>query len=93
MTIRQLLDFSSGMGAIFGGKWGSTPKETLRSLADYRPLFEGDPLKFEPGSNHAYSNAGYVVLGLIIEAVSGQDYYGYVREHIFRPAGMADTAA
>jgi CubicO group peptidase (beta-lactamase class C family) len=91
VTILQLLNFSSGMGDIFGAKWDATPKETLRSLADYVPLFENDPLKFEPGTNHFYSNAGYVVLGLIIEAVSGQDYYTYVREHIFRPAGMADS--
>ena len=91
VTILQLLNFTSGMGDIFGAKWDATPKETLRSLADYLPLFENDPLKFEPGANHAYSNAGYVVLGLIIEAVSGQDYYGYVRENIFRPAGMADS--
>lgn len=91
VTVQQLLDFSSGMGDIFGAKFEATPKERLRSLADYLPLFEGDPLKFEPGTRHEYSNAGYIVLGLIIEAVSGQDYYGYVRDHVFRPAGMADT--
>lgn len=91
VTIQQLLNFTSGMGDVFGAKWDATPKETLRSLADYLPLFENDPLKFEPGTKHEYSNAGYVVLGLIIEAVSGQDYYGYVRENIFRPAGMADS--
>jgi CubicO group peptidase (beta-lactamase class C family) len=91
VTILQLLNFSSGMGDIFGAKWDAMPKERLRTLADYLPLFENDPLKFEPGTSHAYSNAGYVVLGLIIEAVSGQDYYSYARENIFRPAGMADT--
>ena len=91
VTILQLLNFSSGMGDIFGPKWDATPKEKLRSLGDYLPLFENDPLKFEPGTNHAYSNAGYIVLGLIIEAASGQDYFSYVRENIFRPAGMADT--
>ncbi len=91
VTIRQLLDFSSGMGDFFGAKFETTPKERLRSLADYLPLFENDPLKFEPGTRHEYSNAGYIVLGLIIEAVSGQDYYAYVREHVFRPAGMPDT--
>jgi len=91
VTIQQLLDFSSGMGDFFGAKFEATPRERLRSLSDYLPLFENDPLKFEPGARHEYSNAGYIVLGLIIEAVSGQDYYSYVREHIFRPAGMADT--
>ena len=78
VTIQQLLDFSSGMGDIFGAKFDATPKEKLRTLADYLPFFEGDPLKFEPGARHEYSNAGYIVLGLIIEAVSGKDYYAYV---------------
>jgi CubicO group peptidase (beta-lactamase class C family) len=91
VTIQQLLDFSSGMGDIFGAKFDATPKEKLRTLADYLPFFEGEPLKFEPGARHEYSNAGYIVLGLIIEAVSGKDYYAYARDHIFRPAGMADT--
>jgi CubicO group peptidase (beta-lactamase class C family) len=91
VTIQQLLDFSSGMGDFFGAKFEATPKDRVRTLADYLPFFENDPLKFEPGARHEYSNAGYIVLGLIVEAVSGQDYYAYVREHIFRPAGMADT--
>lgn len=91
VTVQQLLDFSSGMGDIFGAKFDATPKEKLRTLADYLPLFESEPSRFEPGARHEYSNAGYVVLGLIIEAVSGQDYYAYVRDHIFRPAGMSDT--
>ena len=42
---------------------------------------------FEPGSRFAYSNYGFVLLGAIIEAVSGQSYYDYVREHVFGPAG------
>jgi CubicO group peptidase (beta-lactamase class C family) len=50
-----------------------------------------DPLLFDPGETFGYSNAGFVVLGLIIEAVSGQDYYDYVRTAIFEPAGMVDT--
>ena len=40
-----------------------------------------------------YSNAGYVVLGLLIERLSGDDYYTYVREHIFKPAGMTRTGS
>ena len=51
----------------------------LRTLADYLPLFVDEPLLFEPGTSRSYSNAGYVVLGLIIEKVSGKSYYDYVR--------------
>jgi CubicO group peptidase (beta-lactamase class C family) len=63
----------------------------LKTVADYLPLFANDPLAFEPGSKWQYSNSGFVVLGLIIEKVSGQGYYDYVKEHIFKPAGMLDT--
>ena len=62
-----------------------------RSNTDYLPLFVDRPPAFEPGTSVPYSNAGFVVLGLIIEQVSGQDYYDYVRDHVFRPAGMSRT--
>ena len=49
----------------------------------------GQPLQFDPGSNTVYSNVGYLVLGLIIEKVSGKDYLTYVRENIFAPLGIS----
>ena len=48
----------------------------------------GQPLQFRPGARRAYSNVGYLVLGLVIEKVSGQDYVSYVRENIFAPLGV-----
>ena len=84
---------SSGLGDIFGEKYDATPKAHLRELSDYLPLFAGEPLLFEPGTSRRYSNAGFVVLGLIIEKASGQRYHDYVREHVFLPAGMKDTDA
>ncbi len=47
----------------------------------------GQPLDFDPGSQYAYSNFGYCVLGRIIEKVTGESYYDYVMENILRPAG------
>ena len=92
ITIEQLIEHRSGLGDIFGEKFmGSHAK--LRSLADYEPLFANEPLQFEPGTQQKYSNAGYVVLGLIIERISGQSYYDYVRDHITKPLGMSDTAS
>jgi D-alanyl-D-alanine carboxypeptidase len=91
VTIRQLLDMTSGIGDIFGDRYEATPKERLRTIKDFLPLFADKPLEFKPGSQHRYSNGGYVVLGAIIEQVSGVDYYAYVRENIFKPAGMLDT--
>ncbi len=93
VTIRQLLNMTSGIGDFFGERYDATPKEKIRSLKDYLPLFADQPLEFEPGTSNKYSNGGYIVLGLIIEKVSGVDYYTYVREHIFKPCGMTDTDA
>ncbi|MDP2916119.1 MAG: serine hydrolase domain-containing protein [Candidatus Aminicenantes bacterium] len=91
VTVRHLLDMTSGIGDFFGERYEAMPKEKLRTLKDYLPLFADRPLKFEPGTRNLYSSGGYVVLGLIVEKASGTDYYTYVREHIFKPAGMVDT--
>jgi len=92
VTVSQLLDMSSGIGDFFGPQFQATPKDKIRSLADYVPLFANAPLAFAPGTSHAYSNGGYIVLGLIIERVSKQSYYDYVRSHIFEPAGMTNSS-
>lgn len=91
VTIRQLLQMRSGLGDIFTPEYRKAAKDLFLKPRDLFPVFTGKPLQFEPGTGQRYSNAGYVVLGAIVEAVSGQDYYEYVREHIFKPAGMADT--
>lgn len=92
VTVSQLLDHRGGVGDIFGDLYRSTPKEKLRTINDFIPLFSAKPLAFEPGTKQQYSNGGYVLLGAIIEKVSGQSYYDYVEEHIFRPLKMKDTA-
>jgi D-alanyl-D-alanine carboxypeptidase len=88
VTIEQLIGMKSGMGDFFGEKFDNTPKDKIRTLNDYLQLFVNDTLLFESGTQRRYSNAGYIVLGLIVERVSGQDYYAYVRDQIFKPAGM-----
>lgn len=88
VTIKHLLDMTSGIGDFFGQRYMSTPKEKLRSIRDYFPLFADMPLQFQPGTGQRYSNGGYIVLGAIVEAAAGTDYYTYVRENIFKPAGM-----
>jgi len=93
VTVAQLIAMRSGIGDFFGPEFNATPKDRIRKLADYLPFFARKPLAFEPGTAEAYSNGGYVTLGLIIEKVSGQTYYNYVRDHIYKPAGMADTDA
>ena len=93
VTIKHLLEMQSGIGDFFGPKFDSTPKNRIRSIKDYLALFADQPLKFEPGTSRAYSNGGYITLGAIIEKVTGQSYYDYVRERIFKPAGMENTDA
>lgn len=91
IMIRHLLQMTSGIGDFFGEEFAATPKNRIRTIQDYLPLFASKPLAFEPGTNRQYSNGGYVVLGTIIEKVTGQSYYDYVREHIFKLAGMENT--
>ena len=91
VSINQLLSMTSGMGDFFGEKFDNAPKDKIRSLQDYLQFFVDDSLLFEPGSQRRYSNAGFIVLGLLVEKVSGQDYYSYMRDHVFLPAGMTNT--
>ena len=91
VTVRQLLTMTSGIGDFFGERYQAADRSKIRSLADYLPLFADKALLFPPGTQNRYSNGGYIVLGLIIEKVSGQNYYDYVKQHIFEPAGMKDS--
>lgn len=87
VTVHHLLTHTSGLGDI-------THKEGDKEVLDIDLLLKEiakQQLKFEPGTRWEYSNAGFVVLGAIVERVSKQDYNGYVRKHILKPAGMHDT--
>jgi D-alanyl-D-alanine carboxypeptidase len=90
VTIHQLLTHTSGMGMYWNEKF-MAQREKMLTVAAHLPLFAGDPLLFPPGEKFQYSNSGYMVLGAIIEKISSQDYYSYVQEHIYKPAGMTDT--
>lgn len=88
VTIRQLLSHRSGVGGnIFAAPPGGR-RSDVRHNRDYVQLFAAEPLQFEPGSREQYSNAGYVVLGMLVERLSGVDYYDYVRTNVYAPAGM-----
>lgn len=93
VTVQELLDMRSGIGDFFNERYDAASKESLMTIASYLPLFADKPLAFQPGSKRMYSNGGYIVLGAIIEKVSGLDYYTYVRKHIFDPAGMKATGS
>ena len=88
VTLRQLLLHTSGLGDIFDHITPDTNLAGMTELKDFLPLFGNRPLEFEPGTRNRYSNAGYIVLGLVIEAVGGENYFEYVPRHILAPAGM-----
>lgn len=89
VTLQQLLAHRSGMGDIFNERFTPETAAGLRTLSDYLPLFTGKPLEFEPGTAQRYSNAGYVVLGLVVERATGKSFADVARERIFIPAEMA----
>jgi CubicO group peptidase (beta-lactamase class C family) len=91
ITIHHLLTHRSGLPASFVNDRFWALKDSLRLNRDYLQLFIDQPLAFEPGTMTLYSNPGYVVLGAIIERVSGEEYSAYVRRHIYEPAGMNQT--
>ncbi|HSB27441.1 MAG TPA: serine hydrolase domain-containing protein [Pyrinomonadaceae bacterium] len=92
VTIEQMLSHTGGTGDIFGPEFDKNRLE-LKTLADYVKLYGNRGLEFAPGSQWKYSNYGFLLLGVIVERVSGQSYYDYVRDHIFKPAGMIATAS
>ena len=92
VTIHHLLTHTGGTGDFFGPEFDKHRLE-LRTLQDYVKLYGERGLEFEPGSKWDYSNYGFLLLGVLIEKVSGQSYYDYVAEHVYKPAGMTLTAS
>ena len=92
VTIHHLLTHTGGTGDIFGPDFDAHRKQ-LRALTDYVKLYGKRGLEFEPGSRWAYSNYGFILLGAVIEKVTGQSYYDYVQAHIHAPAGMTGSGS
>ena len=90
VTIHHLLTHTSGLDAYWDAM-AEMDWTKLRSVADFAGLFVNDTLLFKPGEKFHYSNNGPIVLGLIIEAITGMDYHDYIRENISKPAGMINT--
>jgi D-alanyl-D-alanine carboxypeptidase len=92
VSIEQLLTHTGGTGDIFGPQFQEHRKD-LRTLQDYVNLYGKRDLEFAPGSRWEYSNYGFLLLGVVIERVSGKSYYDYVRENVYTPAGMSSTGS
>ena len=87
ITVGQLLDMESGLGEYHddtGDHQAMSRDEALRRI-------RAQDLRFEPGSDRAYSNSGYTLLAAIVEEASGRSFERYLREEILQPAGMRRT--
>jgi CubicO group peptidase (beta-lactamase class C family) len=91
VRVKHLLTHTSGLESYFTPRWDSLSRAMFRSVDDWMPLVKDETLRFEPGTRWAYSNTGMLLLGKVIESASGKDYFEYVRERIFQPAGMTST--
>jgi len=99
VTVRHLLTHTGGTGPIGFADWSGfkshqdylTYRDQVRTHSDYVRRHGDHAPEFEPGSKFDYSNYGFVLLGAIIERVSGQNYYDYIDQHVFAPAGMTAT--
>ncbi len=102
VTIYQLLTMTSGIAdwinensETFDEDWQAFcrqhPLYLLRKDADYLPIFGTQPPYTKPGEKHAYCGAGFMLLGLLIEKLSGLTYFDVIRQQIFKPADMQDS--
>ncbi|MEK5332688.1 serine hydrolase domain-containing protein [Lysinibacillus sp. FSL W8-0992] len=99
ITIRQLLNHTSGIPDYFDESimedydelWIDYPNYKIRTSLDIIPLFIHKPMMYPAGDRFQYNNTGFVVLGLIVEAITGSSFDIYLKEHIFIPCGMLNT--
>jgi CubicO group peptidase (beta-lactamase class C family) len=90
VTINHLLTHTGGTGDIFAPEYFARRLE-VKDPKDYVALFGARPPRFAPGERQEYSNYGFMLLGRIVEVVSGQSYDDYIATHIFAPAHMTAT--
>ena len=91
VTVRHLLTHSSGIHNFTAKPGFQTNVTVATPLAALISSFKGDPYDFIPGEKFLYDNSGYVLLGFVIEKVSGETYASYLRKTFFDPLGMKNT--
>lgn len=90
VTVANLLSHTGGTGDIFGPEYDRR-KTSLRSMKDYVELYGSRAPEFAPGARQSYSNYGFILLGRIVEQVSGLAFDDYLQRNIFSPVGMTST--
>ena len=91
IQIKHLLTHTSGIGDYFRDAYSQCKVPFFRDLGDYKSLIVDDTLNFEPGTSFSYSNTGMLLLGVVLENVTGEKYFSYLKKNLFEPAGMINT--
>jgi CubicO group peptidase (beta-lactamase class C family) len=91
VTVRHLLAHRSGFGDYLDHPEFEAEPKRFRAPADFLPLAVAQGVAFEPGTRTRYSNMGFVLLGAILEPVTGRSWHDVVRELVFEPAGMTSA--
>ena len=99
ITVHQLLTHSSGIPDYFDEEanddyealWKERPMYAMREPRDFLPMFGHQAMKFAPGERFLYNDAGFIVLGLIVEQHTKMPFIDYIQEHIFAPCSMMES--
>ena len=91
IQIKHLLTHTSGLGDYFRDAYKQNDIPYFKNLEDYKSLIVDDTLMFEPGTRFSYSNTGMLLLGVVIENVTNEKYFSYLKKKIFEPIGMFNT--
>ena len=91
ITIANLLTHTSGIPNFTSFADYSTTEATPTTPEQLVARFRDKPLNFQPGEKWEYSNSGYVLLGYLLEKISGQRYQDFVRDNLFAPLGMTES--
>lgn len=93
IKIEHLLSHTSGLGNYFNDKYNATPKDQLKTIDDFLGLVKGQKPEFAPGTKWQYSNTGFLVLGKIIEVITGRSYFDFIDEDVYKPASMSHSGS
>jgi CubicO group peptidase (beta-lactamase class C family) len=88
VTIREILSHTSGYQDYWPEDYTMTTMNHPETAQEIIDTWGKKPLDFEPGTQWQYSNTNFVIAGRIVEVVSGENYWDFLSEHIFRPLGM-----
>ena len=99
ITVRQLLNHTSGIPDYFDEStmkeyaelWQDFPNYKIRKSMDIVPLFINKPMMYKAGEKFQYNNTGFVVLGIIVEKITGMLFDDYLSKNVFHPCGMLNT--